>query len=99
MAQQAVAFVFGLPVEEIAAATRRSKSAALARQSAMYLTHIAFGLNFARVADAFGRDRTTVAHACQVIEERRDDPEFDTCIENLESFLRAAPARTREIAA
>jgi hypothetical protein len=30
------------------------------------------------------RDRTTVAHACQVVEERRDDPRFDRVIELLE---------------
>ncbi len=93
LAQHAAAFAFDQPVEEIAAATRRSKSAALARQIAMYLTHVAFGVPISRVAVAFDRDRTTVTHACQLVEDRRDDPSFDAALEALEAFLRAAPDR------
>ncbi len=92
LAQHAVAFVFRQPHEEIAARTRRSKAAALARQTAMYLTHIAFGMSLARVAAAFGRDRTTVSHACHVVEDRREDPGFDAYLDDLEAFLRAAPS-------
>jgi hypothetical protein len=32
----------------------------------------------------FGRDRTTVAHACCVVEDRRDDPAFDRALDLLE---------------
>jgi hypothetical protein len=32
----------------------------------------------------FGRDRTTVAHACGVIEDKRDDPLFDRALDLLE---------------
>lgn len=92
LAQHAVAFVFRQPHEEIAARTRRSKGAAFARQTAMYLTHVAFGMSLARVAAAFGRDRTTVSHACHVVEDRREDPSFDAYLEDLEAFLRAVPA-------
>ncbi len=99
LAQHAVAFAFKLPVEEIAAPTRRSKSAAFARQAAMYLMHVAFGVSLARVAMAFGRDRTTVAHACHLIEDRREDQDLDARLEDLEAFLRAAPARITEQAA
>ncbi len=99
LAQHAVSFVFNLPVEEIAAPTRRSKRAAFARQAAMYLMHVAFGLSLARVAQAFGRDRTTVAHACHLIEDRREDPDLDARLDDLETFLRAAPAPLAEQAA
>lgn len=99
LVQQAVAFVFREPVEEIAAPTRRSKKTAFARQVAMYLTHVAFGMSLSRVAMAFGRDRTTVAHACQLIETRRDDPKFDAHLDDLEGFLRAAPPPLIEVAA
>lgn len=91
LVQHAVAFAFRQPHEEIAAPTRRSKSVALARQTAMYLAHVAFGMSLARVAQAFARDRTTVSHACQVIEDRREDPLFDAHLERLETFLRWAP--------
>lgn len=100
LAQHAVAFAFRETVEEISAPTRRSKRAAFARQTAMYLTHVAFGMSQVRVALAFGRDRTTVAHACHVVEDRREDPHFDEHLEVMEDFLRALPdPLTNEIAA
>jgi chromosomal replication initiation ATPase DnaA len=93
LAQQAVAFAFGERYEEISAPNRRTRNAAHARQTAMYLVHIAFGMSLGRVAQAFGRDRSTVAYACRVIEDRREDGEFDDCLDQLEEFLRAAPPR------
>jgi hypothetical protein len=80
----ATAAAFAVPVGEIAAATRRSSDIALARQSAMYLSHVAFGLSLSEVGRGFGRDRTTAAHACRLIEERRDDPAFDAVLGGLE---------------
>jgi hypothetical protein len=80
----ATAAVFAVPVGEIAAATRRSSDIALARQSAMYLSHVAFGLSLSEVGRGFGRDRTTAAHACRLVEERRDDPTFDAVLGGLE---------------
>jgi chromosomal replication initiation ATPase DnaA len=93
LAQQAVAFAFEERLEEIAAPTRRTRTAAYARQTAMYLSHIAFGMSLGRVAQAFGRDRSTVAYACRMIEDRREDDDFDDCLDRLEEFLRAAPPR------
>jgi hypothetical protein len=46
----------------------------------------------ARVALAFERDRSTVAHACRLIEDKRDEPDFDAHIGALEEALRLAPA-------
>ena len=91
LAQQVVAFSFGERMEDIAAPTRRTRAAALARQTAMYLSHVAFGMSLGRVATAFGRDRSTVAYACRVIEDRREDSDFDTRLDRLEEFLRTAP--------
>ena len=80
----ATAAAFAVPVGELNSATRRSAYVAFARQSAMYLAHVTFGLNYSEVARAFGRDRTTAAHACQLIEERRDDPAVDAVLGSLE---------------
>ena len=80
----ATAAAFAVPIGELISATRRSPTIAFARQSAMYLAHVAFGLNYSEVARAFGRDRTTAAHACQLIEERRDDPAVDAVLGALE---------------
>ena len=80
----ATAAAFAVPVGALNASSRRSPYVAFARQSAMYLAHVAFGLNYSEVARAFGRDRTTAAYACQLIEQRRDDPTIDALLGSLE---------------
>ncbi|WP_421792291.1 helix-turn-helix domain-containing protein [Hyphobacterium sp.] len=95
LARETVAFAFDVPADEIAAPTRRSSEVAFARQVAMYLAHVAFELNLARVGLAFGRDRSTAAHACQIVEDRRDDPAFDAWLDGLEDCLRTAPEPER----
>lgn len=56
----------------------------------MYLAHVVFGASLAEIGLAFGRDRTTVSHACGLIEDLRDDPAFDADLERLEQVLLAA---------
>src|SRR5262245_6316959 len=68
--------------------TRGKPAAAFARQVAMYLAHVSFGLSLTEVGHVFARDRTTVAHACCRIEDLRDDPCFDRSLELLEGVLR-----------
>ena len=80
----ATAAAFAVPVRELFATSRRSPAAAFARQSAMYLAHVAFGLSYSEVGRAFGRDRTTAAHACRLIEDRRDEPPVDALLGALE---------------
>ena len=100
LAAMATAATFGLPVGEIVAATtRRTPYVAFARQGAMYVAHVTFGLSYSEVGRAFGRDSTTAAYACRLIEDRRDDPAVDAVLYLLESVcaslrLRlAAPVR------
>ena len=70
--------------------TQRDKArAAFARQLAMYLAHVVGQLSTNALARIFGRDRSTVSHACAMIEERRDAPLFDKQIEMLEAEMRA----------
>ena len=68
--------------------TRGRSQLAFARQVAMYLAHVTFGLNLTTVGRAFGRDRTTVSHACALIEDARDDPDFDRTLEVLEAIAK-----------
>lgn len=91
LALQTVAYAFGVPAEEIDQPTRGAARASLARQVAIYLTHVAFEMSLQRCAAAFGRDRSTVAYACHRIEDRRDDAGFDAFLDGLETCLRAAP--------
>ena len=91
-----VAATFAVPLKELRAPTRRSPMTAFARQSAIYLAHVAYGLSYSTVAQAFARDRTTAAHACRLVEERREDPAIDQVLYALEcacAALTAAGAR------
>ena len=81
----ATAAAFAVPVGELVASSRRSPYIAFARQSAMYLAHVTCGLSYSEVGRAFGRDRTTAAHACRLIEDRRDDPAVDAVLGSLEN--------------
>lgn len=87
-----VSYALGVPPEGIVDDARGCSKTAYARQLAMYLCHVSFELSLSRVAVAFGRDRSTVAHACHAIEDRREEDQFDLWISSLEASLRAAPA-------
>jgi len=91
LARAVVAYAMGVSASALAAETRGTPQEALARQVAMYLTHTTFELSLARTARAFGRDRSTVAHACHQIEDRREDPRFDRLLAGLEDMLAASP--------
>lgn len=91
LAQTVVSIAADIPLDEIRATSRRCASVALARQVAMYLTHVTFGFSLAQVGTAFGRDRTTASHACQIVEDRRDDERFDAWITQLECALESVP--------
>ena len=98
--EPAVSAVFEVEVEELRAPTRRSAEAAFARQVAMYLAHVVCGLSLTEVGLVFARDRTTVAHACELVEDRRDEPELDRKLGHLEravvSLVDAVVARGLE---
>lgn len=59
------------------------------RQVAMYLSHVVLSVPYRTVAAAFGRDRTTVVHACAVVEDRRDDQGYDRFVERCERCIEA----------
>lgn len=90
-AMDLVAMATGIPATQIRCGTRSFARAARARQVAMYLASIAWQWPLSRVGAAFGRDRTTVGYACRLVEDLRDNPEFDARLEDLESLLKTAP--------
>lgn len=83
-----VASVFSVDTTLLKLPTRGRQPIAEARQVAMYLAHVALGLSLTDVGRLFERDRTTVAHACKKIEDRRELPEFDKALELLERSIR-----------
>lgn len=91
-AAEAAAYAFGVPVRAVQAPRRGPARVAGARQAAMYLSHTLYGLSLTAVGRAFKRDRTTAAHACRLIEERRERPAFDRLLHRLEAECRHARA-------
>lgn len=59
------------------------------RQIAMYVCHVALRIPMSDIGSAFGRDRTTVSHACHVVEDRRDEPAFDDFVSAVERIVTA----------
>ncbi|MGQ0533155.1 MAG: helix-turn-helix domain-containing protein [Caulobacteraceae bacterium] len=92
LAASVASFALGVPELAILDTARGGTQTAFARQVAMYLCHTGFQLSLARIAAAFGRDRSTVAHACHVIEDRREEPQFELWIAGLEAMMHAAPS-------
>ena len=89
MIEHVVTCVFGVPTNDLQKANRGRANVALARQAAMYLAHVGCSLTLTEVGYLFERDRTTVAHACALIEDRRDNPDFDRALELLERAVKA----------
>ncbi len=95
-----VADVFEVPRDALHQPTRGRARVAFARQAAMYLAHVAWGLQLTEVGRIFGRDRTTVAHACEVIEDRRDNDALDRTLDLLTwalSHMREREEAVREL--
>jgi chromosomal replication initiator protein len=89
--QQAVAEIYGVPVERMKARGRASQIAH-ARQVAMYLARELTHLSLAQVGEHFGgRDHTTVLHAQRKIAEEAAQPcQTQRDIDNLRRMLRTA---------
>ncbi|MEZ5810858.1 MAG: helix-turn-helix domain-containing protein [Rhizobiaceae bacterium] len=60
------------------------------RQIAMYVSHVVLRLSMTDIGTGFGRDRTTVIHACHVVEDLRDDEDFDAIVVAFERVAGAA---------
>ncbi|MDR7031715.1 chromosomal replication initiation ATPase DnaA [Mesorhizobium sp. BE184] len=85
-----VAAFFAVSSKELRKAGRTAVPVSRVRQIAMYVAHVVLQLTQAEVGRGFGRDRTTVLHACQVIEDMRDDQEFDRVVQVVERIAHAA---------
>ena len=81
---------FSVSSKELRSTRRSSMAASRIRQIAMYIAHVVLRMTQAEVGRGFGRDRTTVTHACQVVEDMRDDMEFDRVVLTLELIAHAA---------
>ncbi len=86
-----VAAAFAVGPNVIRDPRRGRAAAAFARQVAMYLAHTRLGLSFTEAGAYFGRDRTTAAHACRTVEDKREDPSIDAILDFLERAIEVCP--------
>ncbi|MEM8988607.1 MAG: helix-turn-helix domain-containing protein [Pseudomonadota bacterium] len=87
LVQSLVSMAFGVTLEELQAPSRSKAHIAFARQCAMYLCHVTLGMSLSEIAMAFRRDRTTVSHACHLVEDARDDEDLDARLSCLEASV------------
>lgn len=87
MVGQITAEMLALLSDRITVRRDRRRMACHVRQIAMYVCHVALQIPFADIGPAFGRDRTTVGHACHVVEDRRDDAAFDEFVTAIERMV------------
>jgi chromosomal replication initiation ATPase DnaA len=79
--------------------SRGAGSACHARQIAMYLCHVVLGRTQDVVGELFGRDRTTVSHACVQIEMQRERDlalDAELMLAESEEWLQPAPGELSE---
>ncbi len=88
MAKEIVCEAYSIPHAELMAPDRRGAALAKARQTAMYLAHVVGQLTLYEVSEHFGRDRSTVSHACINVEDSRDSPVVEMQLEYMERRLR-----------
>src|SRR4051812_35222149 len=81
-----VATALQVSLADLRCKNRGRAPTAYARQTAMYLAHVHFGLSLTEVGRIFGRDRTTVSHAC-AREDSRDNPRSERVLSCLEAAL------------
>lgn len=96
LAEVSVSALLRVPPVRLRSSKRGRRPVARARQMAMYLAHVGFGLTYTRIGICFGRDRSTVRHACTLIEDRRDDPALDLALAAAEAGLVALGTRLGE---
>jgi chromosomal replication initiation ATPase DnaA len=85
-----VAAFFNVSSKELRRPGRTTAGVGRVRQIAMYVAHVALGLTMNEIGRGFGRDRTTVLYACHLIEDLRDDIEFDRIVQTVEKVAEAA---------
>jgi hypothetical protein len=93
---RAIEAAFEVDRDDLCQSSRGRSKVAFARQTAMYLARVTLGRTLADAALLVGRDRTTAAHACRVVEDRRDDPGFDSLLDAMEIFVLRATAMPEE---
>lgn len=92
--QDILSACFSVSGHDIRAMERSRTEISRVRQIGMYVAHVIAGLTMHEVGLGFQRDRTTVAYACHVVEDLRDEPEFENVIRMVERIVEIAFVRS-----
>jgi chromosomal replication initiation ATPase DnaA len=84
------AALFNVSSKELRSPGRGGLGVSRVRHIAMYVTHVALSVTMRDVGAGFGRDRTTVMYACHLVEDLRDDADFDRMVALTERVALAA---------
>ncbi|MEP3430913.1 MAG: helix-turn-helix domain-containing protein [Roseibium sp.] len=87
LAEGYVSRAFCIKPKEFYTQTRGPQNVAEARQLIMYLAHVEFGMPLSKVGKRYLRDRTTASYACKKIEIRREDPDYDEFVSEIENLI------------
>lgn len=79
---------YGVSGRELRQTGRSRHEIARVRQIAMYVAHTVLDMSMAEVGRGFSRDRTTVLHAVHLIEDMRDDAQFDAVLARTEHIAK-----------
>lgn len=82
--------LFNVSGRDLRGPRRNNLGIARIRQIGMYVANVTLGINMTMVGRGFGRDKSTVVYACHLIEDLRDDEDFDLIICRVERIVRAA---------
>lgn len=83
-----VSAFFNVASKEIRNPTRSAAPVARVRQVGMYAAHTVLQIPMKEVGCGFMRDRTTVQHAVSLVEDWREEPEFDQIMDQIERLVR-----------
>ncbi|MEK1890819.1 MAG: helix-turn-helix domain-containing protein [Phyllobacterium sp.] len=81
---------FNVSGRELRSHSRCERPVARVRQIGMYVAHVTLALTMSEVGLAFGRDRSTVNNACHLIEDMREELEFDRIVQTIENVVKVA---------
>ncbi|WP_275789625.1 helix-turn-helix domain-containing protein [Pararhizobium gei] len=76
-----------LVTERVALRRDRRRLNCHVQQISMYVCHVVLQLSMTDVANAFGRSRSTVGHACQTVEDRREDSAYNDFVSAVERVV------------
>lgn len=85
-----IAVFFNVSGRQLRSPRRTTRAVARVRQVGMYVSHVTLGMTMTAVGAGFGRDKSTVVHACHTIEDMRDDEDFDLIVARVERLVTVA---------